>query len=63
METIIYEIGAFVLTSILYAIPILTACSFIYEWNGFIELVLIVISFVEFCGLGILIDDKASSRK
>lgn len=63
METIIYEIGVFVITAILYAIPILTACSFIYEWNGFFQLVLIVASIIEFLGLGTLIVDKSDDRK
>ena len=60
MENIIYEIGVFVITVILYAIPILTACSFIYEWDGFIQLVLIVASMIEFLGLSALIVDKVS---
>ena len=63
METIIYEIGVFVITAILYAIPILTACSFIYEWDGFFQLVLIVASMIEFCGLSTLIVDKSDNRK
>lgn len=63
METIIYEIGVFVITAILYAIPILTACSFIYGWDGFIQLVLIVASMIEFVELGFLIIDKTDKRK
>lgn len=63
METIIYEIGVFVITAILYAIPILTACSFIYEWDGFFQFVLVVASMIEFCGLSTLIVDKADNRK
>lgn len=63
METIIYEIGVFVITAILYAIPILTACSFIYGWDGFIQLVLIVASMIEFVELGFLIIDKTDNRK
>ena len=60
MEFIVYEIGVLVVTSILYAIPILTACSFIYGWDGFFQLVLIVASIIEFCGLSVLITDKIS---
>ena len=63
METIIYEIGVFVITAILYAIPILTACSFIYGWDGFIQLVLIVASIIEFCGISVLIVDKSDNGK
>ena len=60
METIVYEIGVFVVATILYAIPILTACSFIYEWDGFFQVMLIVASMIEFCGLSVLIADKVS---
>lgn len=63
METIVYEIGVFVVTAILYAIPILTTCSFIYEWDGFFQVVLIIASMIEFCGLSVLIADKVSRRE
>ena len=63
MTSIVYELGVFVLTAILYAIPILTACSFIYEWDGFFQLVLIVASIIEFLGLGTLIVDKSDNKK
>lgn len=59
MKNIVYILGVFVLTSILYAIPVLTACSFIYEW-GVIQLMLILASLIEFCGLSALIIDKVS---
>lgn len=55
MENIVYVIGVYVVAAILYAIPILTACSFIYEWGGFFQFVLIVASAIELCGLGVLI--------
>ena len=58
METIVYMIGMFIVTAILYAIPIITACSIIYEWDGFLRILLILASIIEFCGLYILIDDK-----
>jgi hypothetical protein len=60
MKIIVNIIGVFVLTAILYAIPILTACSFIYEWNGRFQLVLIVVSIIEFGGLATLITDDIS---
>lgn len=60
MKTIVYEIGVFVVAAILYAIPILTACSFIYEWDGFFQVVLFIASMIEFCGLSVLIADKVS---
>ena len=60
MTIIVYEIGVFVLSAILYAIPILTTCSFIYDWDGFFQLALIVASLIEFCGLIVLIADKVN---
>ena len=63
MKDIVYEIGVFVVTTILYAIPILTACSFIYEWDGFFQVMLIVASMIEFCGLSVLIADKVSREE
>lgn len=60
MKNIVNVIGTFVVTAILYAIPILTACSFIYEWDGFFQVMLIVASMIEFCGLSVLIADKVS---
>lgn len=63
MTDIVYEIGVCVIAIILYAIPILTACSFIYEWDGFFQVILIVASMIEFCGLCILIADKVNGRE
>lgn len=63
METIVYMIGVFIVTAILYAIPIITACSIIYEWDGFLRILLILASIIEFCGLYILIDDKISREE
>lgn len=60
MEAIVYMIGLFIVSAILYAIPILTACSIIYEWDGFLRILLIMASIIEFLGLYILIDDKIS---
>ena len=58
METIVYTIGMFIVTAILYAIPIITACSIIYEWDGFLRILLIMASIIEFLGLSVLIMDK-----
>lgn len=63
MTIIIYEIGVFVVTVILYAIPILTACSFIYEWNGFFQTMLIIVSIIELCGLSVLITDEVNKEE
>lgn len=58
MEFIVYEIGVLVVTSILYAIPILTACSFIYGWPSFFQFVMAIISIIEFCMLAYFVGDK-----
>lgn len=63
MSKLVYVIGIFVLVTFLYAIPILTACSFIYKWNGFFQLDLIVASIIEFCELSTLITDKVNRRE
>lgn len=63
MEIIVYEIGVFIVTVILYAIPILTACSFIYKWDGFFQVMLIVASIIEFCGLSVLITDEVNKKE
>lgn len=63
MKLTIYMIGLLIVTAILYAIPILTACSIIYEWDGFLRILLIMASIIEFCGLYILIDDKISREE
>ncbi len=59
MKIIVYGLGVFVVAVILYAIPILTACSFIYEWDGLLKLVMILISTIELCMLAYFIADKA----
>ena len=63
MKTIVYMIGVLIVTAILYAIPILTACSIIYKWDGFLQLGLIIVSIIEFCGLYVLIDDVVSREE
>lgn len=49
MNSLIKIIGSVVLSSVLYAIPILLACSFCLEWDFYISFVLIAISLTEFC--------------
>lgn len=58
MKDIIYLIGLIIITAILYAIPIITACSFFYAWNGSLKILLILTCIIEFGGLYYLIDDK-----
>lgn len=56
MKKLVYGIGILVVTAFLYAIPILTACSFIYDWYTGVQFVLIVTSIIELIGLSSLID-------
>jgi hypothetical protein len=63
MKNMVNIIGIFVTTAILYAIPILTTCSFIYEWDGFFQVVLIIASIIEFCGLCTLITDNVTREE
>lgn len=63
MKTIVYMIGLLIVTAILYAFPILTVCSIIYEWDGFLRILLILASIIEFLGLYILIDDVVSREE
>ena len=51
MNSFIRIIGSVVLSLILYAIPILLACSFCLEWDFYISFVLIGVSLTELCYL------------
>lgn len=57
MRKIAYTIGIFVLTVILYTIPILTVCSFIYNWASSLQFILISVSIIEFLILSYLLGD------
>ena len=48
-EDIFYMIGLFVVSAAVFAIPILTTCAFIYNWDGCFKLVLLVLSIIDFC--------------
>ena len=51
LSALLQVIGIFVLSSILIAIPLLTAFSFAYNWLGGVKFFLSVATFFEFCGL------------
>lgn len=59
MKRMVYEIGILVVTVLLYAMPILTACSFIYDWYTGVQFTLIVTSIIELIGLSCLVDFMA----
>lgn len=56
MTRIVYVVGLLVVTVLLYVIPILTACSFIYNWYSGVQVTLIGVSLIELIGLSCLID-------
>lgn len=49
MNILIRIIGSVILSLVLYAIPILLACSFCLEWDGSISFILIIVSLIELC--------------
>lgn len=48
MKAILEVIGAVVVTTIILGIPVLSFVSFTYDWHGFLELSLIILSAVDF---------------
>ena len=52
-------IGSIVLSFIIYSVPILTTCSFAYEWDGTTQFLLTFASFIEMLNLVSFIYDKA----
>lgn len=45
MNAILKMIGCLVLGSIIFAIPILVPISFIYNWDGFLKTILVLLAF------------------
>ena len=48
MKVTIEIIGAIVMTIIILGMPVLSVVSFIYDWHGFLEMSLIILSAVDF---------------
>lgn len=48
MKSLFIFIGSLVITAILLAIPVLTALSFVFNWNNFIKFILIMLVSSEF---------------
>jgi len=48
MKVTIEIIGAAVMTIIILGTPVLSFVSFIYDWHGFLEMSLIILSAVDF---------------
>lgn len=59
MSVILEIIGAIFLAIIMYIVPILTACAYIYNWDSGLRLLLILASVLEFIALCILIVKQA----
>lgn len=55
MSEFVKVIGAFVLTTILITIPILTGISFILKWNDLIQWILTVLTIMEWGTIFLLI--------
>ena len=51
-------IGSIFLSYIIYSVPILTTCSFVYDWNGTILFLFTFASFMELLHLVAFIYDK-----
>lgn len=48
MKSLFIFIGSFIITTILLAIPVLTALSFVYNWDNFIKFLLVSFAISEF---------------
>lgn len=48
MKSVLEVIGAVVVTTVILGIPVLSFVSFVYDWHGFLELSLIILSAVDF---------------
>lgn len=62
MKTAIEIIGVFVISLFFISIPILCTLSFVYNWEGFFKLILIVACLVEWVGLACLLIDVADNH-
>jgi Ca2+/H+ antiporter len=48
MKSLFIFIGSFIITTILLTIPVLTALSFVYNWDNFFKFLLVVFAISEF---------------
>lgn len=48
MKSLFIFIGSFIITTILLAIPVLTALSFVYNWDNFFKFLLVSFAISEF---------------
>lgn len=55
MRKFVTELGVFFLTIILFTIPILTTCAFIYQWHSFFLMLLFIASVIDIITLSVLI--------
>ena len=62
MKIAIRMIGVFVISLFFISIPILCTLSYVYNWFGFVSLMLIAACFVEFVGLMCLLMDVADNQ-
>lgn len=55
MRKFVTELGVFFLTIILFAIPILTTCAFIYQWRPVFAFLLFVASVIDIIAISVFI--------
>lgn len=55
IEDIALTLGIFVLSIILFSIPILTTCAFAFNWISLIKFILTILSLIEFVAINIFI--------
>lgn len=48
MSKAIVILGTFVFAALMYAVPVLTTCALLLHWDGFITLMLCMVTFVQF---------------
>lgn len=62
IDAICKTIGCFVLSAVLFAIPVLTTCSFALSWDEGIQFMLCIVSMVEYLGLSVEINRKGEEQ-
>lgn len=62
MKKTLIDIGAYVISAVLMAIPVLWISSFLCEWDGFIKTLLTIAIIFEYIGIGgailVYVDDE-----
>ena len=59
MTKIIKIIGSAIFAAVMYAVPIMLACAFCFNWNGFYKLIWLIIGAGQYLCLAILVYSEA----